>query len=254
MPKERFWTDERQLQVLASITAQPVLPTHFGMIDSRNPPAYLMDAAAAAGDGATAAGVDFQLRQEPGLKEALLGGRHALLRKMIEKSESCSAQVSNAVPSLDSRDELLLGLLRLFGANGVLKPNPFRSQLLRALSLSPSSQPVPSVPAAISAQQQSVVVPSSHSQQFRTISALRLALKVQQASRARSEREVRDLKRQLTMQRNQSESVSVTVQHAQKAAAVLGRCDLNMLLSAIGCGRSSEVFTCKRRRDLARYV
>ena len=86
MGREKMWTEERKLVALTSIAAEAVLPTQLGNIDPLKPPAWLTDAAIAVGVGATATGLDLLIRQDPGMRDAVLGGRRALLRKMVELS------------------------------------------------------------------------------------------------------------------------------------------------------------------------
>jgi len=92
MVKAKFWTEERKLDALSSIAAQDILPEQLGKIDPKKPPSWLTDAAAAVGAGATASGLDYLLRQEGGMRDAVLGGRSALLRKMVELSELIDEQ------------------------------------------------------------------------------------------------------------------------------------------------------------------
>jgi hypothetical protein len=85
-------------------------------------------------------------------------------------------------------------------------------------------------PAATSASQNNL----SQSERAESISVLRLALWAKNPSLSLAEREICSLKQKLAIQSRLSESIS-------EAAEVLGKQNLNILLSAIGPGRSSQV-------------
>ena len=242
MVKAKFWTEERKLDALSSIAAQDILPEQLGKIDPKKPPSWLTDAAAAVGAGATASGLDYLLRQEGGMRDAVLGGRSALLRKMVELSELIDEQSAAPQPSPESRDELIHDLLRLVRNNGFLEPNPlrpnpfprtpFRSQLLSALASLAQPPRVHSPPVSLAPP---LAIASAPQDKADGISALRLAVKTKDASVRLAQREIRSLKQELANQSRLSESTS-------HAAEVLGKSNFNRLLTAVGCGRSSKVF------------